>query len=132
MFLEDKLITLNGLDHFGIEISNMEKSKEFYCRILGMKMQAEFGNMTLMKCGQNELALFERNDLGPKSSELVNTPLGRGHWAFKVNNNDFDLAQQQFPQQEIPMHGPIDWGDHKCLYFLDPDGNLLELISYPD
>jgi catechol 2,3-dioxygenase-like lactoylglutathione lyase family enzyme len=25
---------------------------------------------------------------------------------------------------------PIDWGDHDCLYFLDPDGNLLEVVSY--
>jgi extradiol dioxygenase family protein len=25
---------------------------------------------------------------------------------------------------------PIDWGDHECLYFLDPDGNLLELVGY--
>jgi hypothetical protein len=25
---------------------------------------------------------------------------------------------------------PIDWGDHDCLYFLDVDGNLLEVVTY--
>ena len=25
---------------------------------------------------------------------------------------------------------PIDWGDHDCMYFLDLDGNLLEIVSY--
>jgi 1,4-alpha-glucan branching enzyme len=24
----------------------------------------------------------------------------------------------------------FDWGDHDCVYFLDPDGNLLELVGY--
>jgi extradiol dioxygenase family protein len=30
----------------------------------------------------------------------------------------------------VPFHAAIDWGDHECLYFLDPDGNLLELVAY--
>jgi catechol-2,3-dioxygenase len=25
---------------------------------------------------------------------------------------------------------PIDWGDHDCFYLTDPDGNLIELMSW--
>jgi len=35
-----------------------------------------------------------------------------------------------FGERGIPHHAPIDWGDHECVYFLDPDGNLLELVGY--
>ncbi|MEE9198403.1 MAG: hypothetical protein V3U26_01250 [Dehalococcoidia bacterium] len=42
----------------------------------------------------------------------------------------FALARERFPQEGIPCHGPIDWGYHDCLCFLDPDGNLLEMVSY--
>jgi len=35
-----------------------------------------------------------------------------------------------FAKRGVPHHAPIDWGDHDCLYFVDPDGNLLELVGY--
>ncbi|MCH9036860.1 MAG: VOC family protein [Chloroflexi bacterium] len=123
------MIKLQGLDHFGIEVGDMARGVEFYSRTLGMEVQARFGHMTLMKCGRNELALFERADLSPKGQEAIKDPLGRGHWAFNVSLEDFEAARERFPREGIPCHGPVDWGDHDCLYFLDPDGNLLELIS---
>ena len=43
---------------------------------------------------------------------------------------DLAAAQKLFGERAIPHHAPIDWGDHECLYFLDPDGNLLELVGY--
>lgn len=127
----DKMLKLKGLDHFGIEVSDMERSLAFYTGTLGMEFQARFGAMSLMKCGDNELALFERSDLPEKPAELTE-PRGRGHWAFRVNESDFARAQERFPAEDIPVHGPVDWGDHECFYFLDPDGNLLELICYPE
>ena len=125
------MLKLKGLDHFGIEVSDMERSLDFYARTLGMDLQARFGAMSLMKCGDNELALFERPDLPPRPMELTE-PRGRGHWAFRVGEADFARAQEGFPVEGIPVHGPVDWGDHQCFYFLDPDGNLLELIHYPE
>ena len=125
------MLKLKGLDHFGIEVSDMERSLEFYVNTLGMKLQARFGAMSVMKCGDNDLALFERPNLPPAPTELTE-PRGRGHWAFNVSPPDFALAQQRFPADGVPTHGPVDWGDHQCFYFLDPDGNLLELICYPD
>ena len=125
------LLKLKGLDHFGIEVSDMERSLEFYTRTLGMEIQARFGAMSLIKCGDNDLALFERADLPPKPMDLTE-PRGRGHWAFRVCDADFARAQECFPAEGIPVHGPVDWGDHECFYFLDPDGNLLELICYPE
>ena len=86
------MIKLQGLDHFGIEVGDMARGVEFYSRTLGMEVQAQFGHMTLMKCGQNELALFERADLPLKGQEAIEDPLGRGHWAFNVSLEDFEAA----------------------------------------
>ena len=70
------MLKLKGLDHFGIEVSDMERSLAFYTRTLGMEFQARFGHMSLMKCGGNELALFERVDLPAKSMELTEPRAG--------------------------------------------------------
>lgn len=57
-------------------------------------------------------------------------PLGKAHHAFEVAWADLERALALFRERGIPHHTPIDWGDHHCLYFLDPDGNLLELVGY--
>lgn len=31
---------------------------------------------------------------------------------------------------QFPKQGPYDWGSFEGFYFLDPDGNLLEIITY--
>jgi catechol-2,3-dioxygenase len=47
-----------------------------------------------------------------------------------VSRTDWQAVQEVFKARSIPTYGPIDWGDHDCLYFLDPDGNLLEIVAY--
>jgi catechol-2,3-dioxygenase len=63
-------------------------------------------------------------------TDRIDNPLGKGHHAFQVSMADLRAAQETFREQNIPSYGPIDWGDHDCLYFLDPDGNLLEIVAY--
>ena len=51
--------------------------------------------------------------------DVADLGLGKSHHAFEVGWDDLKAAETLF-----------DWGDHDCLYFLDPDGNLLELVGY--
>ena len=71
------------------------------------------------------VAVFTAADL-----EHVKNPLGKSHHAFEVGWEDLKSAEALFSARGVPNHAPIDWGDHDCLYFLDPDGNLLELVGY--
>ena len=66
------MLKLKGLDHFGIEVSDMERSLDFYAQTLGMELHARFGHMSVMKCGGNDLALFERSDLPPPPENSPN------------------------------------------------------------
>ena len=119
------------LDHFGIDVSDLDRAEEFYTRVLGLEVAQRFGrHQVLLRCGSQMLALFERQDLPPRVTDKIDNPLGKGHHAFKVNRTDFRSAQKEFSAHGIPAHRPIDWGDHDCLYFLDPDGNLLEIVCY--
>ena len=67
-------------------------------------------------------ALFLRPDRAPADPEQVRHPL----FAWE----DLKNAQALFSNRGVPHHAPIDWGDHDCIYFQDPDGNLLELVGY--
>lgn len=119
------------LDHFGIEVSDLTRAERFYAEVLGLEVAHRFGrHQVLLRCGSQMLALFERHDLPPRATDRIENPLGKGHHAFKVSREDLQTAQLLFAQRGTPTYGPINWGDHDCLYFLDPDGNLLEIVAY--
>lgn len=124
---------LERLDHFGIEVSDLQRAEHFYTGVLGLAVVARFGDQVLLQCADQNLALFRvaRPPLDADARrELISRPLGRGHHAFRVNTADFAAARQGLAAAGVESGKVIDWGDHDCIYFLDPDGNLLEMVSY--
>ncbi len=124
---------LERLDHFGIEVSELATAERFYTEVLGLSVVAHLGDQTLLQCGAQNLALFQvrRPPLTPEQRrQRISNPLGKGHHAFVVSRADFNAAPQRLAEAGVETSLPINWGDHECLYFLDPDGNLLEIVSY--
>lgn len=124
---------LEKLDHFGIEVRELARAERFYTEVLGLCVVARFGDQVLMDCGGQNLALFEvpRPALSrAERGRIIGNPLGKGHHAFRVSRDDYLSAAERLAAAGVETHKPIDWGDHDCMYFLDPDGNLLEIVSY--
>ena len=124
---------LERLDHFGIEVAELARAERFYTNVLGLSVVARFGDQVLLDCSGQNLALFEvpRAPLDAALRQaIISHPLGRGHHAFKVSRDDFNGARERLAKAGVESAAPIDWGDHDCIYFLDPDGNLLEMVSY--
>jgi len=124
---------LERLDHFGIEVGDLAHAEIFYTEVLGLSVVTHLGDQVLLDCGGQNLALFHvaRPPISPADRQArISHPLGRGHHAFCVSRADFALAKERLTEAGVESARPIDWGDHDCLYFLDPDGNLLEIVSY--
>jgi catechol 2,3-dioxygenase-like lactoylglutathione lyase family enzyme len=121
------------LDHFGVDVTDLARAERFYTDVLGMVVQMRLADQVLLCYETGSCALFLRPGREPGSLDQVTNPLGKSHHAFEVPWDEYRAAPSLFATRGIPHHAPIDWGDHECLYFLDPDGNLLELIGYrPD
>ena len=118
------------LDHFGVDVGDLARAERFYTEVLGMTVAMRLGDQVLLRYGDGSCALFLKPDRTPGGLEQIANPLGKSHHAFEVAYEDLAAAQRLFAERAIPHHAPIDWGDHDCLYFLDPDGNLLELVGY--
>jgi len=124
---------LERLDHYGLEVRDLRRAEQFYTAVLGFTVVARFGDQVLMECGGQNLALFgvRRPPLTDEErGALIGHPLGKGHHAFKVGRGDFAQAKATLAAAGVESAPIIDWGDHDCMYFLDPDGNLLELVCY--
>ena len=124
------MLRARRLDHYGVDVADLERAERFYADVLGMTVRMRLADQVLLGYGDGSVALFLKPDRAPGGLEQVEHPLGKSHHAFEVSWDDFQAARRLFADRGIPHHAPIDWGDHDCLYFLDPHGNLLELVGY--
>ena len=121
---------LKRLDHFGVDVADLARAERFYHDVLGMSVQMRLADQIVMRGGETSCALFLKPDRPAADLDDVRHPLGKSHHAFEVGWADLKAAEALFSARGVPYHAPIDWGDHDCIYFLDPDGNLLELVGY--
>jgi catechol 2,3-dioxygenase-like lactoylglutathione lyase family enzyme len=124
---------LERLDHFGLDVTDLARAECFYTEVLGLSLAGRFGDQVLLQCGDQNLALFRvsRPPLSPSErAARISHPLGRSHHAFRVSREHFVRAHDELAAAGMESAQLIDWGDHDCIYFLDPDGNLLEIVSY--
>ena len=120
---------IEALDHIGIEVRDLDLAEPFYRDVLGLEAVARFHNQALFRGEGFELAIFENPGMHPMGGGDVSQPLGKGHWAFRVSRGDLTATEQRFSSDGVAFHAK-DWGDYDCLYFADPDGNLLEIVAY--
>lgn len=130
------MIKLQRLGHVLIAVRDLERSKDFYTRILGFKVleqDPEHGGVFLSIGGHgNTLDLFPCTNADALASEqdpAGMNGLGVRHTAFAVATED-DLRDAYFALQAegIPILRAMDHVSQKSIYFHDPDKNLLEIV----
>jgi len=119
------------VDHVGIEVSDLKRAEQFYVGLLGLDVCLRLPDQLLLQCGSQRIALFENRSRTPAGRDQLDDPRGKAHQAFLVSKDDLWASKKVFETQHVAFHEPIDWDDHHCLYFLDPDENLLELVHAP-
>ncbi len=133
--MSDRPIQLRGLDHIVLRVADVERSKRFYCDVLGCRVERVL----------EELGLYQLR-AGAQLIDLVdvNAPLGRagGPAAGEQARNLDHFALQVSPFEEDPIRAHLQAhgvevgelaqrygaeGKGPSLYIRDPDGNVVEL-----
>lgn len=125
-------IHLAAIDHFGLEVADLARAERFYTGLFGLPVKRRMPGVVVLDFNGRSFNLLERRDRAPGDPGAIAHPTGRTHLAFRVSSADFAEAKARFAVAGVPVHPVVDWGDHDGLYFLDPDGNLLELIDRRD
>lgn len=120
------MIKARKLGHVVLNVSNLEASRDFYCKALGLEVVAEHtaGKIVFLSLGaqHHDLALVQRA-AGPADPTIA----GLVHMAWQVE--DFPTLQAAY--RELLAAGiepePIQHNVTNSLYMKDPDGNLVEL-----
>ena len=127
------------IDHVAMPVSDIERSVEFYGRALGAqpidleKWRAGKWPIVSISFGRQKFNLHPAaNDFTLKAAHPA---VGGGDYCFVWEGTPESAIEHLKRQQIQIIEGPVTRiggrGKGVSVYFRDPDGNLLELISYP-
>jgi catechol 2,3-dioxygenase-like lactoylglutathione lyase family enzyme len=122
------------LDHCVIHVSNWERSNDFYARVFGLEV-IKRGKGYAYRLGDIQL-----NCHGPgfETDTVARLPVQPGNsdicflWSGPVDGAIAHLKEQQVAVEVGPVTRHGAQGQGTSVYFRDPDGSLLEFISYAE
>jgi len=152
---------IHGIDHVNLVVADLERSVAFYTGVLGLRKTQDVtmegawieeivrlpgvkGRVAFVEAPGGGVRIELLQYLSPSgvalpANSLANT-LGVRHLAFRVSDID-GLARRLREANVTLLSDPVKVpagvarfasGDKRLLYFLDPDGVLLELAEYGD
>jgi catechol-2,3-dioxygenase len=109
--------------------------KKFYVGILGLSIiHEEEDKLIFMKAGKSVLLIFDplrtsiNNDRLPTHGAI--TPPSSIHFAMEIEEQEYQPCKELLVRNGIAIEKEVKWNSNtKSLYFRDPSGNLVELIT---
>lgn len=134
-------IKITELDHIVLNVGDIDRSIAFYTQVLGLKAERvqEFkeGKIRFPSVrinGDTIIDLFPMK-AGPADPSGHKPERNLNHFCLVAEKEDFSGIVDYLKKQEVPIvQGPISrWGARgqaTSVYFLDPDGNEIEIRCY--
>ena len=122
-----------SLDHCVIHVSDWEKAVDFYTRVIGAAAIPAQGGGFVFRLGEQQLNLHGPNK---KAEPLARLPVQPGNsdlcfrWDGPIEDAERHLREQGVAIELGPIGRYGARGDGTSIYFRDPDGSLMEFISY--
>ena len=124
---------IDRIDHIVITAHDVERTLDFYSRVLGMQPVTFAGGRRALAFGRQKINLhqagreFEPKALkpGPGSQDLCFIT------EMPLDDVIAELKAQGVAIAEGPVARSGALGPMTSVYFRDPDGNLIEVSNYP-
>jgi glyoxylase I family protein len=132
-------MTIQGIDHVVLRVSDMQRMRQFYCDVLGCrveKVQDAIG-LVQLRAGRS---LIDLVDVAGKLGQMGGAPPGRegrnmDHFCLRIEPFDAAAisahlrAQGITPGEVVSRYGAE--GEGPSIYITDPEGNGIELKGPP-
>jgi catechol-2,3-dioxygenase len=116
--------------------SELERMKSFYVDILGLQLVSEeSGRHVFLKTEKNMLLIFNPENTIIKSKSMfpvhgARTPPAIVHFALEIDKLDYENWKRLLIGNNIQIESELTFNQNtRSLYFRDPAGNLVELIT---
>ncbi|MDE0735857.1 MAG: VOC family protein [Pirellulaceae bacterium] len=126
------IMQLTAIMETCLYVNDLAAAISFYEKVLGLPcVQQEASRHAFFQCGSQMLLLFLPEVSSATSSDVPpHGSRGPGHVAFQIKPEELTHWQQHLAQNGIPIEQHVPWPHGgNSLYFRDPAGNSLELVS---
>ncbi len=114
-------------------VADLDKAERFYQDVLGLEIisKAE-GRHVFLRCESTVFLLFNPEmTMQPTESQVpLHGAHGPCHVGFETSDAELEGWRQHLKAHQVEIEMEIDWpqGGHS-IYFRDPDGNSLEVVT---
>ena len=126
------MIKINRLDHLVLTVKDIDKTVDFYTKVLGIEKEIFKGTRVALKFGNQKINLHQLgNEFEPKAFNvkdgsadlcfIIDTPLIES----KNYIESLNIVIEEGIVSRTGANGEID-----SIYLRDPDLNLIELSNY--
>ena len=115
-------LKVTGIDHVVLHVKDLSRAKKFYVDFLGMEVRRENSWQLFVHCGTQQVGLFEVD-----KGETINAGDEVNHMALRLQSGEFKKVKAILEEAGIEITGRR--GDPHCIYFSDPDGHRLQLLT---
>jgi len=127
--------TLNAVVETGLYVADVARARAFYENVLNLETIFSDDRLTAYAVGPSVLLLFTQGATEEPAVMPIGTipghdGKGRLHFAFAVSAEDIEPWRTHLDRHGVEIEGEVKWPQGaRSLYFRDPDGHLLEVVS---
>jgi catechol-2,3-dioxygenase len=117
---------IKGIEHAAIAAVDIAALADWYVSVLGFTINYQSANATFVKAPDGSMIEIIRAE-GDRASATMKSP-GLRHLALTVS--DFESAYENLRKRNVTFLGePQESKGNKVVFFTDPEGNILHLLS---
>ncbi len=132
-------INIRLIDHVVIRVEDLDTMIDFYCRVLGCRLERGPGELKLaqLRAGESLIDLVDaRGRLGRESGGLPDhSAANMDHVCLQLQPWDVDAILAHLREHEVDVGDVADrygaLGSGPSVYLKDPEGNMVELKGPP-
>jgi catechol 2,3-dioxygenase-like lactoylglutathione lyase family enzyme len=116
----------------GIYADDLDETERFYRDVLGLTVWGkESGRHVFFEVGDRDMLLVFRPETTIRGEHLPgHGSRGPGHFALGIVAEDLDGWRERLREHRVAIEHEESWArGGRSLYFRDPAGNLVELIT---
>ena len=125
-------VTIDRIDHLVLTVHDLERTIDFYSRVLGMEPVTFAGGRRALSFGRQKLNLHQS---GREYEPRALKPAPGAIDLCLITDTPVEQVLEHLRAQGVHIvQGPVDktgaTGPIRSVYFRDPDGNLVEVSNY--
>lgn len=127
---------LNDVKETALYVDNLERAKKFYREVLGLQTIVEQDRFCAFSVESKHVLLLFIRGASVTDTELPGGTIpphdGSGplHAGFSIDTQELPAWEEHFAAKGVKIEGRVTWPKGgKSIYFRDPDGHLLELLT---